>query len=75
MTALPIILTRTAKHAYLWLRETAYEDMARQAAGWVPDDARIELKACQKPPIKLDFAVPRKHRLDWIRRTLQHLPH
>ena len=75
MTVLPFVLIRVAKFTHHWLREIAYEDMARQASGWIPDELRIERKSSCRTPIKLDFAIPRKHRLSWIRRTLQHLPH
>lgn len=75
MTVLPVVLTRATKQTFHWLRGIAFDDMARQASGWVPDELRIEPEVSRKPPIKLDFAVPRKHRLAWIRRTMQHLPH
>lgn len=75
MFAPTAILNRTAKFFYHRLREVAYDDMARQASDWIPEELRVEKKACQEKPIELDFAVPKKHRLDWIRRTVQHLPH
>jgi hypothetical protein len=75
MTVLPSILTSAVKHIHHWLREIAYDDMARQASGWVPDEARIEKTVYEKPPIKLDFAVPKNHRIGWIQRTIHHLPH
>ena len=74
MFTLPAILNRTAKLLYRRLRETAYDDMARQASDWIPEELRIETKSASTP-ITLDFDVPKSHRLDWIRRTVQHLPH
>lgn len=74
MTVLPLILASVIKHAHHWLREIAYDDMARQASGWIPDEARVESKICNNQPIKLDFGVPKKHRLNWIHRTIHHLP-
>ena len=75
MTVLPVILTSAVKHIHHWLHEIAYDDMARQASGWIPDEARIEKKVRNQQPIKLDFDIPKKHRLDWIRRTIHQLPH
>jgi len=74
MFNLPTIINSTAKLFYRRLRETAYEHMARQASDRIPEELRIEKKDSSKP-ITLDFVVPKKHRLDWIRRTIQHLPH
>lgn len=74
MFTLPTIVKSTAKLLYRRLREAAYEDMARQASDWIPEELRIETKgACT--PINLNFNVPKNHRLDWIRRTIQYLPH
>ena len=74
MTILPILVSKTVQHIHHYVREIAYSDMARQASGWVPDEARIEKKAINQLPIQLDFAVPKKNRLSWIRRTIPHLP-
>ena len=75
MTILPLLITRAAKHVHHCLREITYDDMARQASGWIPEEARIEKSLRNSQPIKLDFAVPKKHRLAWIGRTMKHLPH
>ena len=75
MTILPLLMTKTAKALFQSLRETAYDDMAHQASDWIPEEARIETTVRESQPIKLDFAVPKKNRLAWIRRTIQHLPH
>ena len=75
MMILPVLMTKTAKALYQNLRETAYEDMARQASDWNPEEARIDSKPRVSQPIKLDFSVPKKNRLAWIRRTIQQLPH
>ena len=75
MTVLPLILTSAAKHAFHLLREIAYDDMARQASGWIPDEARVENKISNDQPIRLDFNLPKKRRLAWIQRTIHHLPH
>lgn len=75
MTVLPLVLTTAVKHLHHWLRKIAYEDMARQASGWVQGEYRIEKPANPQKPIKLDFGIPKKHRLAWIRRTIHHLPH
>jgi hypothetical protein len=68
-------MTKVVKHVHHYLREISYDDMARQASGWISDEARIETKGHNCQPIRLDFAVPKKHRLAWIRRTIQQLPH
>jgi hypothetical protein len=75
MTVLPLLVTKAVKQIHHWLREIAYDDMARQASGWTPENARIEKTVSNKQPIKLDFDVPKKHRLAWIQRTIHHLPH
>ena len=75
MIVLPLLITKTAKILIHSVREIAYDDMPRQASDWIPEEARIERPVCDDQPIKIDFAVPKKHRLGWIRRTIQTLPH
>jgi hypothetical protein len=75
MTVLPLILTETAKSIYLWLHEIAHDDMARQASGWITDESRVANKTRSEQPITLDFDIPKKHRLNWIQRTIHQLPH
>lgn len=75
MTILPLLVSKATKALFQSLRETAYDDMARQASDWIPEELRVESTLRKSQPIKLDFAVPKKHRLAWIRRTMQHLPH
>jgi len=75
MFALPAILNSTAKLIYHRLREVAYDDMARQASDWIPEELRVEKKTDIRKPIELDFNIPKKHRLSWIHRTIHHLPH
>lgn len=75
MFALTATVNNTVKLAHHWIREIAYSDMARQASDWIPEELRVESKPVAKKPIELDFGVPKKHRLDWIRRTIHHLPH
>ncbi len=75
MTVLPLLFTKSAQALIHSIREIAYDDMARQASDWIPEEARIETTVRESQPIKLDFSVPKKHRLAWIRRTIQHLPH
>ena len=74
MTILPLMMTKSAKALFQSLRKTTYDDMAHQASDWIPEEARIESPVREKQPIKLDFAVPKKNRLAWIRRSIQHLP-
>ena len=75
MTVLPVFLTKATEQLYYLLREISYDDMARQASGWVPDEARTEKKVRNEQPIKLDFDIPKKHRLNWMHRSIHHLPH
>jgi hypothetical protein len=75
MFVFPAILTKAAKRLHHWVRAIAYDDMARQASGWVPDEARGTKPFRKEQPIKLDFDIPRKHRLNWSHRTIQQLPH
>lgn len=75
MTILPLFTTKTTKALIHNLREIAYGDMARQASGWITEENRIASNTREIKPIKLDFAVPKKHRLAWFRRSIQYLPH
>lgn len=74
MTVLPLLLI-VAKKIHYWVREVAYNDMSLQAASWIPNEARVASDVRNDQPIKLDFAVPRKHRLNWISRTMNRLPY
>ena len=75
MFALPAILNKTVKLAHHWIREIAYNDMARQASDWIPEELRVGKKTPRNKPIDLDFGIPKKHRLNWMRRNIHHLPH
>ena len=75
MPSLPMILLSVTKHVHYWVREIAYEDMARQALGWVPDEAMIEKKTRTEHPIQLTFSVTKKNRLGWARRRADQIPH
>ncbi|MBW2473914.1 MAG: hypothetical protein JRE56_04895 [Deltaproteobacteria bacterium] len=75
MFALPAILNNTVKLAHHWIREIAYNDMARQASDWIPEELRVEKKTPRNKPIALDFGIPKKHRLNWMRRNIHQLPH
>jgi len=75
MFALPAILNNTVKLAHHWIREIAYNDMARQASDWIPEELRVGKKTPRNKPIDLDFGIPKKHRLNWMRRNIHHLPH
>jgi len=75
MIALPAILNKTVKLAHHWIREIAYNDMARQASDWIPEELRVGKKTLTNKPIDLDFGIPKKHRLNWMRRNIHHLPH
>lgn len=75
MTILPILITGVAKRIHHLLREIAYDDMARQASGWIPEDARVENSSREHEPITLDFDIPKRRRLNWISRNVNHLPH
>jgi hypothetical protein len=48
--------------------------MSHQASDWIPDELRTEAKASRDQPIQLNFGVPKKHRLNWIHRTIDQLP-
>jgi len=75
MSILPIFIAKATKLLLHTVREIAYDDMSRQASGWIPEEARIERTVINDQPIKLDFNIPKKNRLNWIRRTMHHLPH
>jgi hypothetical protein len=75
MTIAPLFITSAARHARHWLREIAYDDMARQVSGWIPNKTRIKNPVRDNKPIKLDFGIPKKHRLAWICRTIQQRPY
>lgn len=73
MVTLPRLISSAAKHTFRHLRESTYDSMAHQASDWTPENNRSDKKSFNQP-IKIDFAVSKKHRLAWIRRTIQHLP-
>ena len=75
MNILPLMMIKSTKTLFQSLRKATYNDMAHQASDWIPEEARIETTVRESQPIKLDFAVPKKNRLAWIRRTIQHLPY
>ena len=75
MASFPMLLLSATIKLHHWIREVAYEDMARQALGWVPDDALIEKSQRLSQPLQLDFDVAKKHRLGWARRRADHLPY
>jgi hypothetical protein len=67
-------LVSSTKRLYRRLREISYRGMARQASALSQREFRMVKKSGKKQPIKLDFNVPKKHRLNWIKRTINHLP-
>ncbi len=75
MFVLPAICARTIKCLHHWLRKITYHDMSRQASDWIPEELRVDTQPCKPKPIHLDFGIPRKHRLDWLRRSMEQLPH
>ncbi len=75
MASLPILLMSAFKKVYCWTRKIAYDDMARQAYGWVPDDLLIRSRASQPAPLQLDFEISRKHRLKWAHQRVKHSGH
>jgi hypothetical protein len=70
MAALSALMTGISKHFIQTLRDITYNNMARQASDWAPEENRIERVVRKRQPIKLDFAVPKKSRLAWVRRTI-----
>lgn len=75
MFILPAIRSRNIKYIHHWLREIAYHDMSRQASDWIPEELRVDTQPHKPKPISLDFGIPRKHRLNWLRRSMEQLPH
>lgn len=75
MFTLRVIYTKTAKLFHHLLRESTYNDMAHQASDWIPEELRIDKPMSTTKPIELNFNIPKKNRLHWIRRTMQELPH
>lgn len=75
MTILPLLVSKAAKALYHSLREASYNDMARQASDWIPEEVRVASTVRKSQPIRLDFAVPKKHRLAWVSRKIQQLSH
>ena len=75
MLTLPTVCFRSVKQFHRWIREIAYHDMSRQASDWIPEELRIKKESKPDQPIDLDFGIPKKHRLNWIQRTIQQLPH
>ncbi len=75
MFLLPAICSRFIKYIRYWLREISYHDMSRQASDWIPEELRVDTQPHNPKPISLDFGIPRKHRLDWLHRSMKQLPH
>ncbi|MDT8440088.1 MAG: hypothetical protein RQ723_00330 [Desulfuromonadales bacterium] len=75
MPSLPITLYSVTRQLHHWLRAVAYDDMARQASGWVPDHLRVKPPVAEEQPLRLDISVGRKSRLGWAQRRANHLPH
>ena len=75
MTILPALVTKATQHFIQSFREIIYDDLAHQASDWCPDEVRIEKILHKNQPIKLDFAIPKKHRLAWSHRTIQQRPY
>ena len=75
MASLSIVLLDIASTLHHWLRETAYTQMARQAVDWSPDHTLVEKKLRGTQPLRLDFSVDKKNRLQWARRRAGQLPH
>lgn len=74
MFSITTFTVHTTRFFHHWLREIAYDDMSHQASDWIPDELRTEAKASRDQPIQLNFGVPKKHRLNWIHRTIDQLP-
>jgi len=70
-------LRYTVKQFAYWLRRSFYANMGHIANDWAPDAiAADDIKpAARRKAIRLDFAVPKKHRLFWAHRRINHLPH
>jgi hypothetical protein len=75
MTISKTFKTKVTKFVIRNFRKAVYGDMARQASDWIPEEARAVTTVRKRQPIKLDFAVPKKHRLTWSLRTVRQLPH
>ena len=74
MGSLSTILLSAATQLFHRVRDIAYEDMERQAYGWIPEAALIEKVPRVNQPITIDFNVPNKNRLDSVRRRIIELP-
>ncbi len=72
MARLTVICHRTAKHLQLWLRDIAYDNMARQASDWTPDAVRAARQGHNHGPVEIAFQVQKKHRLAWLCRLMHH---
>lgn len=75
MPSLPITLLSASRRIHHWLRTAAFDDMARQASGWVPDDLLIKPPVTTEQPLQLDIRVSRKSRLGWAQKRIDQLPH
>ncbi len=74
MASLLTILLRAATQLLHWVRDIAYEDMERQAHGWIPEGSLIEKVPRINKPIKIEFMIPNKNRLESVRRRIIELP-
>jgi hypothetical protein len=74
MASSPIFLLKSITQLRRWLRGVVYKDMDCQARDWAPEGLLPDKKPQPLQSIKLDFAVPRKHRLNWVRRRVDQMP-
>lgn len=75
MTVLQALVAGATKRLQHLLRAPVYLDKTRQDADWTAGQEPSAQPRRQTKPIKLDFGVPKKHRLGWIQRTIRQLPH
>lgn len=75
MASLPILFLSAITRLHLALRHHAYDEMNHIAGSWMPTGLPEHKSASPRKTIRIDFALPREHRLILANRRIGSLPY
>lgn len=75
MASLPILFLSAFSRLYLALRHHAYVEMNHIAGSWLPTGLPERDSVTPREVIRIDFALPREHRLILANRRIGSLPY
>ncbi len=75
MASLPILLHAATTRLHEVLRQHAYAEMHHIAGSWFPEGHTVRKPSMPQEALRIDFAVPREHRLIWASRRIGQLPY